>query len=222
MILIFVLWLIAPISIYSGLVLLNNTLLTFILFHGVICLCIPLIDYLLIQKKSIHNYLKDIGLINLKNTILASLLTGLIFGGSIFAFFSILQQYVMDLNQTQYVIDSWNIQNKYLIPFILMMIAGNSILEEIYWRGYLFKKLLDKTTTSKTIILSSIFYTSYHYITTTHLFSILYGIIFTCVIFLIGLFWGYIRYKYHSLYFSIISHLMADLGIMLIYIKYFT
>ncbi len=41
------------------------------------------------------------------------------------------------------------------------------------------------------------------------------------IIFGIGFFWGYMRKKYDSIFFPVISHLLADLGIMLIYFKYF-
>jgi membrane protease YdiL (CAAX protease family) len=221
MFLILFLWILAPISIYLGLIVFNNVALTFILFYGFICLIIPIIDLIIIQRKNIKDYFAFLGFKNIKETFLPSFIIGIFFYISIFVFFVLLQKYVLKIDQVQAILDNWNIDNKYIIPFLFTMIIANSVFEEIYWRGYIYKKLENIVSSTRVILLTSSFYASYHLITTINLFSLLYGIIFTCVVFGIGLFWGYMRKKYDSIYFPIISHLLADLGIMLIYLKYF-
>ncbi len=221
MIKILILWIIAPVSIFLGLVVFNNVALTFLVFHGFICLCIPIVDLLIIQKKGIRNYLEFIGLKNIKKTILPAIVVGLIFCFSIVAFFVLLEKYVINLDQMQNILDSWNVNNKYIIPLLIIMIFANSVVEEIYWRGYIYKKLEAVTSSFKVVVYSSLFYASYHLITTVSLFYIVYGILFTTLVFGVGFFWGYMRRKFDSIYFSIISHLLADLGIMVIYVKYF-
>ena len=216
-----ILWLTAPISIYFSLIVLNNVYLTFILFYGVVCLLIPIIDIIGFHKMKIKDYLRCIGFTNFKGTLIPSLILGLVFCLSIFIFFVLLQKYVLPIQQVQTVLDEWNINKKYVIPFMFIMIVCNSIFEEIYWRGYIYKKLENKLRPVYVILLTSFFYASYHPITIINLFPLLYAIIFTAVIFGTGIFWGYMRKKYNSIYFPVISHLLADLGIMLIYFKYF-
>jgi CAAX protease family protein len=218
---ILLLWVIAPLSIYFGLVIFNNVVLTFILFYGIICLLIPIADLMIIQKKNIKEYLHYLGFRNFKRTLIPSAIIGIIFCTSIFVFFIFLEKYLMNIGQMQQILDNWNINNNYIIPLLFTMIIANSVFEEVYWRGYIYKKLESLVSPIKVLILTSLFYASYHLITTINLFSIWYGFIFTVIIFGVGFFWGYMRGKFNSIYFSIISHLLADLGIMLIYVRFF-
>ena len=77
MIKIFLLWIIALIAIYLGLVIFNNVVLTFILFYGAICLLKPIIDLMIINKKNYKEYLLYLGFKNSKNTIIPSSITGI-------------------------------------------------------------------------------------------------------------------------------------------------
>ena len=218
---ILLLWLLAPISIYLGLITFNSAFITFVLFYGVICVLIPVLDLIIIQRKAGKAFFQEIGFINFKRVFLPSFIFGVVFFLSIYLFFVLLEKTVLNINQIQSVFNEWKINKKYLIPFMLTMIIANSIFEEIYWRGYIYRKLEIKVSTKKCLILTSLFYASYHLITTINLFSLLYGLLFTSIIFIVGFFWGYMRKRVNSLYFPIISHLMADFGIMLIYFKYF-
>lgn len=218
---ILLLWIIAPIAIYCGLIICNNVVLTFILFYIGICLIIPIADLIIFQKKDLKEYIRYLGFKNCKKTLIPSTIIGVIFCTSIYLFFIILEKYVMDVGQMQEILNSWNINNKYIIPLLFTMIIANSLFEEVYWRGYIYGKLINITTPVKTLLLTSAFYASYHLITTINLFSFRYGLLFTIVIYGIGYFWGYMRKKFDSIYFSVISHLLADLGIMLIYVRYF-
>ena len=221
MIQILILWLIAPVTIYLCLVVLGNAALTLVLFQGIICFLIPLVDFKLIQHKNIRQYFLDMGFQNFRKTFFPAFVTGLVFCFLIYGFFVWLETYVLDMTQMQSVLDSWHIDKKYLLPLMIAMVLSNSIFEEIYWRGYVYHKLESKVSSFNVIILTAFFYMSYHLITTINLFSVVYGVLFSSVIFCVGLFWGLMKKKYNSLYFSILSHLLADLGIMLIYFKYF-
>ncbi len=219
---ILLLWIIAPIAIFLSLIVFNNVTLTFILFYGVVCLMVPIIDLIIIQKMSFKEYFQSLGFNNFKKAVIPATIIGIVFCSSIFVFFVFLEKYVMQIDQMQAMLDSWNINNEYIILLLFLMIFANSVLEEVYWRGYIFNKLNKIVTPTKVLIISSLFYASYHLITTINLFSIWYGLIFTIIIFGVGYFWGFMRKKYNSIYFSVISHLLADLGIMLIYVRYFS
>lgn len=222
MFVVFLLWLLAPLSIYLGLIIFNSVHLTFILFFGGICLAIPLFDLLVIQKKRLRDFFILLGFQNFKKASLPAVCLGILFCASIYSFFVLLQNYVLDLNHIQFIFDEWRIEKKHIIQLMVIMIIANSVLEEIYWRGYIYNKLESKVKPMNVLLLTSLFYASYHLITTITLFSFLYGLLFSIVIFGIGFFWAFMREKYDSLYFPVISHLLADLGIMLIYFKYFS
>lgn len=222
MIISIILSIIAPIVIYLGLEIFNSITLTFVMFHGIVCLGIPIIDLFIIKKCSLKKVFKTIGFINYKKTIVWSILTGILFFLIIILFFSFLKKYIIDIKNIETLLEQWNLNPKYMMLFLFIMIFANSVLEEVYWRGYIFSRFKRCTNIKIVIILTSLFYCSYHFITTINLFSVVYGIIFSVVILGAGIFWGFMRYKFDSIYFPMISHLLADLGIMLIYVKYFT
>lgn len=220
MILTFILSILAPTVIYFGLEIADNIYLTFILFHGVVCTVIPCIDLWLFKKYSIKKGLKLLGFKNFKKTWLKGLVLGFIFFLSIYLFFSLLNKYLLEKSQIDLLMKEWGFNKNSVFILLSIMIFANSILEEIYWRGYIFYRCHLKMKINNVLLFTAFFYSSYHFITTHNLFSILYGIIFTGVIFLTGLFWGYVRDKYKSIYVPLISHLLADLAIMVIYVQY--
>ncbi len=221
MLTIFLLALTVPLAVYTGLIICKSVLLTFFLFHGVICLGFPIYDLLFRQKKSLRLCLDHLGFRNFSKTFKPALLTGLFLCLVIVCFFMLLRDHVIKPDQIQTVLDDWHIDKSQVIPLMLMMIVANSIIEEIFWRGYLYQKLALITSRRNLLLLSAAFYASYHLITTVCLFSLIYGLLFTIVIFGAGIFWADKRRLYNSIYFPLISHLLADLGIMLIYYKYF-
>ena len=211
----------APLAIFLGLFVLKSALLTFILFYGFVCLLVPLVDLVIIQKKGGKDFLTFLGFKKFGKSFFPALIAGLIFGALIVAFFILLQDYVIDFAAAQAALAEWKINNRYLILLLFTMIIANSIFEEIYWRGYIFAKLSHKVKPLGVVFITSLFYASYHLITTARLFSFSYAILLTFAVFLAGLFWGFTRNKFDSIFFPIISHLLADLGIMAVYIKFF-
>lgn len=218
---IILLWLVAPVSIYLGLIVFNSISFTFITFYGLVCIAIPIIDFVLIRKMDFREYLRTIGFKNFKQTALPATLLGIFFGLFILGFFIGLEKSVLKIEDMQAVLTQWNIDKKYVIPFMFMMIFTNSVCEEIYWRGYIYHKLNSNYSPVLVIVLTAFFYASYHPITILNLFPVLFAILFAVIIFGIGIFWGYMRRKYDSLFFPVISHMFADLGIMMIYFIYF-
>lgn len=144
MISIIILWLLAPVTIYLGLITFKSVLITFIAFYGIVCITIPIVDHMMIRRRTIRQYLIELGFINFKQTALPALLLGAFFCLFILGFFVVLQKYVLNIEQAQSVLNQWNIDKKYVLSFMFMMIFTNSVCEELYWRGYIFKKLKNK------------------------------------------------------------------------------
>lgn len=216
-----VLSLLAPISIFFGLIVIGNVPLTFLLFHGCVCSLIPLLDLKVRQNQSWKILFRTLGFQHFDRFVWPGMGLGLLFAGVIYGIISGFQPVFLDLEQTRNLLHRWHFSNDQLFLYLFIMIFANSILEEIYWRGYIFHRLENQVSEKLQILLTALFYCSYHLITTSNLFSLGAGLLFTAVIFCTGLFWGWLRQKTASIYIPMISHLLADLGIMLIYIKYF-
>jgi membrane protease YdiL (CAAX protease family) len=220
MILTIFLSLLVPLSVFIGLNIFNNVAITFLMFHFGICVLIPWIDLAIIKRLSIKEIMGLIGFRNFRKNIGWGALLGVVFLLSIYSFFVILANRLIDAASIRNLLMKWNVQDQYLFSLLFIMIFANSVLEEIYWRGYIFARLKANTGFFGTILLTSLFYASYHLITTGNLFSLQYGILLTTAVFLAGVFWGIVRYKSDSIWIPIISHMLADLGIMMVYLRF--
>ncbi len=207
-------------AVFTGLVLLNSIFATYILFYGVVCVAVPLLDRVVFRRQTMSEFFRYIGFMNVRKSLLPGLIVGAVFLAAIYLFFMIFSKQLIDTSSMTNALDKWNLDSGNLFVFLFMMIVGNSILEEIYWRGYVFSRLKKLTSPRNTVVLTALFYTSYHLITTVTLFSLLQGLLLSSAIFLVGVFWAYLRIKYESIIPAVISHLLADLGLMLIYLKY--
>ena len=212
--------LLPAVAVFTGLILLNSIFATYILFYGVVCIAVPLLDRVVFHRQTLREFLRYIGFVNIRKSLLPGLITGGVFLAAIFLFFMIFSRQLIDTSTMTSALDRWNLDSGNLFVFLFMMIVGNSILEEIYWRGYIFARLKKLTSPGNTVVLTALFYTSYHLITTVTLFSAAQGLLMSSAIFLVGIFWAYLRIRYESIIPAIASHLLADLGLMLIYLKY--
>jgi len=215
-----ILLLLPAVAVFTGLILLNSIFATYILFYGMVCVIVPLLDRIVIHRQTLREFLRYIGFVNIRKSLLPGLLIGGVFLAAIYLFFMIFSRQLIDTSAMTTALNRWNLDSGNLFVFLFMMIVGNSILEEIYWRGYIFSRLRKLTGPGNTVVLTALFYTSYHLITTVTLFSLVQGLLLSSAIFLVGVFWAYLRIKYEWIIPAVISHLLADLGLMLIYLKY--
>ncbi|WP_162785185.1 CPBP family intramembrane glutamic endopeptidase [Bacillus sp. P14.5] len=101
-----------------------------------------------------------------------------------------------------------------------VLIVLNPYLEENYWRNFIFEELKVSSSAGMAIIISSFFYSLYHLLSLMELFNWPFNVIAVIPIFLAGIIWGFFRHKSGSLAAPILSHVLADTGIMLVYLVY--
>ncbi len=187
----------------------NSILATFIVYHIIICLLIPL----LIAKRK---YLKEVGLKPI-NGIKIGILHGIGLIIIIFVGYLIFRDMILNNNAIQTILANWGITGLLIIPMTLFMIIFNGVAEELFWRGYAQPKL--KLSILPAVIITSVIYASYHAIT---IFSFLgFGalpISLFISVFLAGILWGWLREKYKSIWPSLLGHALATLGYMLVYV----
>ena len=209
----------APAAVAAGLILFKSVTLTFVLFHGVVCLLVPLIDMAL-HRISLSQFLRNCGLRSDRGRLLSSLLWGLSAFAVVYLFFALFHRAIWDSTGISGVISSWGIQRMNPVIFFSMMVLGNAFLEEFFWRGYVVYKLSSRVRRRTVILLSAAFYASYHTITTGVLFSLSYAVVSTVSIFAAGVLWGTVRMKTGSLLFPVVTHLFVDLAVMAAYLSY--
>ncbi|MBX9972179.1 CPBP family intramembrane glutamic endopeptidase [Cytobacillus firmus] len=94
------------------------------------------------------------------------------------------------------------------IVLILIIVPG----EEVFWRGFVQKRLMKLTTVKLSIILSSLIYSSVHF------YSGYWMLAFAALI--AGLFWGWLYAWKRSIPLVIVSHLIFDL-LMFVLLPFF-
>jgi membrane protease YdiL (CAAX protease family) len=214
----FLLSLMGPLAIFIGLIVLKNAYWTFFLYHGLVCIGIPITDLWILKRAKPGEIKRILALSCQEKAVKTGVGLGILFLTAIIAFFYIFKSQTIHIRQLQELMLGWKIKKDDVLFLLFVMIFANSVLEEIFWRGYIFNRFMKYLDARRVILITSLFYASYHFITTMNLFSRAIGILFTLVIFMAGLFWGFLRHKFDSILTPIISHLMADLAIMIIYL----
>ena len=188
-----------------GLIAFQNIIITFLLFYGWLFL-IPFLE------KETWRYKGEI-----RKYILVGVSSGLICMLFIISTSLILQDQLFDLPQVQKKMEIWGFTGNKVFLFILILIFINPFLEEWYWRGFIYRKLIEKTTVVNAILYTSFFYALYHLFLVIYIFTFPFSIIAFLGVLLAGALWGIIRHYYQTIYPTIISHCLADIGIIIVY-----
>ncbi|WP_391116548.1 CPBP family intramembrane glutamic endopeptidase [Psychrobacillus sp. L3] len=199
------------IMIFIGLSLLHNILITFFLFYGWL-LFIPLI-IVYWNKENSNRILISLS----KKSTLVGVVSGLICLIAIYSFVFIFQSSVLDIPQLQQLLEEWDFSGKKVVLLVLVLVLINPILEEFYWREFMYGHLVLKLGNVKAIMITSIFYSLYHLIVVMEIFSFPFNALAVIPVFLAGIMWGIFRFRLKSIAAPIISHCLADIGIMLVY-----
>lgn len=207
------------IMIFLGLQVLGSVPATFLIFYGWLAL-VPLSDLLFWKKWKVGKALKELSIIlHWKNAIYGSA-TGILFlllivlGGFFFHSFLFERAHLLKL------LESWKFSGNLAVWLIVILMFINPVLEEVYWRGYLYQKLAGKRSPRTVILLTSFFYSLYHLLSVIPLFAWPYNLAMVIPVFIAGVIWGYIRFLHRSLIGSILSHILADVGIMAVYLLF--
>ncbi|MFJ7934527.1 CPBP family intramembrane glutamic endopeptidase [Sporosarcina sp. NPDC096371] len=200
--------------IFLGLIIFKSVLITFALFYGWL-LIVPLFSSIRTTqpKMNLHKQFS-------RQSIGIGLISGLISLLAIYGAVTLLKETVFDLAALRQLLMDWNFTGNHVVWLVLILIFINPFLEELYWREFMYKLLETKTSITKTVVITSAFYSLYHLVSLVFIFTFPFNFIAVLPVFLAGLLWGYLRYKLQSITAPIISHILADLGIMLVYLTY--
>lgn len=202
-----VLRLIGPtLMIFIGLQVFGNVLITFLLFYGWL-IAVPLMDGALPKERWKIT----------KQTLVLGTGSGLLFFIFIFGGLNWLHIYLLDIGALRTLLVDWGFSGPAEIGLVFVLLILNPVLEELYWRGYMYEKLRKRGTAARAILMTASFYTLYHIISVLHLFETGYSFAAVIPVLAAGLFWGWIREKTGSIFAAIISHLLSDLGIICVY-----
>lgn len=214
----------AVLTVVLPLTVFHNVFLTFVLYYGFACLLVPILDLTLAKKLSLRASLQFLGFtrLNARPAILFGLGHGIfIYLITIGAFFVFPNQMLAD-NNIIGAIRSWGVSSREILPLTLIMLLCNGLMEEIFWRGYIFEKLKSAgriVLHPRTIIfLTAVFYTSYHLATILTFFPLSpVSMLLIFSVLIAGLGWGWLKNYYQNLWAPAIGHILATAGYMTVF-----
>jgi membrane protease YdiL (CAAX protease family) len=210
----------ASLSVIITLAFFHSIILTFLTYHIFICLLIPLIDVFLFKKQNLGYWFGYIGITpgKKKTGMLTGIVSGIIMFTGIFGGFHLFNHIFLSNNTVINSIREWGINEQNLTVLFLFMIIFNSGAEELFWRGYVHKRMETVKNRFAAISIASFFYASYHAFTLYHFINDLFtGLLFFISIFLAGCFWGWLREYYQNVLPAVTSHIFATIGYMTVF-----
>jgi len=209
----------ASLSVIIPLTLFNNVYAVFFLYYIGMCLLVPFADLLLFRRLSFSDALRFLGFRKEKGK--RSISAGLLHGGIILVlmlggFFAF--RVVFISSDIVSSLAKWGVSENTKWVLFFLMVLFNGIVEEIFWRGYTYERLGDTLQKWPAMLIVTFFYTSYHLATVLAFFKVSFmGIQTVIFIFLAGLLWGWMRYRYNDILASAIGHTLLTVGYMTIF-----
>ncbi|WP_191562244.1 CPBP family intramembrane glutamic endopeptidase [Metabacillus idriensis] len=197
-----------------GLLVFQNVPLTFLLFYGWLVL-VPAVSLLKNHSKPVWDKFIT------RESILAGFISGTIFLVLLIGIVSLFSESFFEIPRLQQLLIDWKFTGDNVVSLIFVLLLVNPFLEEFYWREYMHQKFFFKLGSFKTVLITSSFYSLYHLLSLIPMFSWPLNVLAVLPVFFAGILWSCFRIKYVSIFAPVLSHILADLGIMLVYLKFF-
>lgn len=194
------------IMMFIGLEIFESVPMTFLLFYGWL-LGVPLFGKAFpLERMKLSKQALGMGIAS------GAVFFIFIFGGMVW-----LHEYLLDVDALRALLVAWGFIGPAEILLVLVLLLLNPVLEEVYWRGYMYERIRRKNSAAIAITVTAAFYTLYHVLTVMQLFEVAYTLVAVIPVLIAGLFWGYVRERTGSITATIIGHGLGDLGIVCVY-----
>ncbi|MCP4231672.1 MAG: CPBP family intramembrane metalloprotease [bacterium] len=210
----------APLAVIIGLAVICNIFAVFVAYHVVIALVLPLLDSLFLRRFTVKEHLRFIGLLPERPVpgIIAGVVCAVVMGGGTVIGFLLWGDFFLEHNDVVAAIGRWGVSSNAILYMMGFMVLYNGVGEELFWRGYVQRRLQDRYKPWVAILIATVFYTGYHPLTVYSFFGDIPVALFnTFMVFLAGLVWGWLRYRFDSAWPAMLGHIGATAGYMAIY-----
>lgn len=214
--------LVPAVPVFSLLVL-RSVWWTFALYHLGACLALPLVHSLLVRRVGFRRHLALVGLRaggrGLRPGIVVGAALGLVLGGGTVAVFAFGHDAFLAGRDIDAALAAWGITPKTAPLMLAFMILGNGASEELFWRGWLQTRLRAGHRAALTLPVGAAAYASYHLVTVT---SFAPGpavvLLFMTGIYGAGVFFGWLRERFGTVWPPLLAHTGATAGYMAVYL----
>lgn len=213
----------APASVILALVVFQDVLVAFAVYHVGVCLLAPLVYEKGIQEATWAEVARSFGLTRLTDR--RAWLAGT--GVGVLMFFGMLVPYLVvgrasiTPGDVQAVLASWQVGPGDTALLFVYMLVVNSGAEELFWRGYIHDRLAGWSNRWGALVLASGAFASYHWFTVWALTDqALVASVAVVGVFVGGLIWAWLRERYGTVLPALLAHGGATLGYMTVYAVY--
>ena len=105
---------------------------------------------------------------------------------------------------------------EYFWPLVLFLSFVNSLVEEYYWRWFLFGHLRQVLPVFLAHMLAGVAFAAHHVVITTQFFPMSWGLLIGAFVGVAGVIWSVMYARQQTIMGVWVSHIIADLGIMFI------
>ncbi|QRG66220.1 CPBP family intramembrane glutamic endopeptidase [Brevibacillus choshinensis] len=207
------------VMIYLGLQVLANVPITFLLFYSWLFL-VPLLDLRFLQKKPWSDAIPAYGLALQRKNLLIGSATGVLFLIVIIGAGSVFHPFLFDREDLIPLLERWHFSGNQAVWLIAILMFINPLLEELYWRGFMHHRLQGRHGKATVVFLTALFYSLYHFLSVVPLFAWPFNVMMVAPVFIAGLIWGCMRQRDSTITGSVLSHILADVGIMSVYLLF--
>jgi membrane protease YdiL (CAAX protease family) len=141
------------------------------------------------------------------------LLSGLLLGGAALLAFALLDGAILVPRIVRDTLAGWGVSAGYYPVLALLLLLGTGLAEELFWRGFIQGRLTGDLGARRAILQTALGFTVYHGLTlaalTRNALWTAAGALLVCGA---GIFWGWLREEYASVWPAALSHAGAAAG----------
>jgi membrane protease YdiL (CAAX protease family) len=205
------------------LLVLHSVWWTFALYHLGVCVLLPFLHTVLWSRQRFGSHLETVGLAaprdRLRRGLAWGIGLGLFLGVGTVGAFSLWHEPFLAGRDIPAILESWGVDPARAPLMLAFMVLGNGACEELYWRGWLHRRLAAWPRRGAALAITAAAYTSYHGVTVAA-FTASPAVValFMASIFGAGLFFGWLRERFGTVWPPLLAHTGATAGYMAVYL----
>jgi len=218
MVLTLLLLVLAPLSVVATL---SDVRVTFLVYHLGFCLILPL-AHSLATGRGLRGHGRFVGFdAPSRRSVLEGAATGLLLGGGVVAFFALGGSAVLEPGRVASTMAAWGVDAGEKAPVIAFMLLLNGPAEELFWRGWMHRRLADALPRTAAFTVGTLGYASYHLVTLRALMPAagMVALGFAAVA-AAGLWWTWRRERRGDVWVPLLGHAGATVGYMVVYLGF--
>jgi uncharacterized protein len=210
----------ASASVVLSLWALHSVFAALVVYYGLFCIGVPLLELRIVKAQSGRALLQHLGVLGgqVRRGIVAGLALGAVLYVGMLVVFSKAGPLVFAGQHITSTLRAWGAPAGAAWLVILVMLLFNGVAEELFWRGYIHRRLEPLKRRWLALGGVALLFSSYHVYVLSQLLPSRWALsLLTALIFCAALLWGALRERFGCVWPSLISHVCVTAGYLTLY-----